>query len=83
MVNAYQYGMVHEIELSRDELIRKVVIKYRKSIDRFTTRAVRDLVLIHPHSSIVFVCLGVQSEQIHCINKTLNENSLINWCDTK
>ena len=81
MVNAYQYGMVHEIKLSRDELIRKVVIKYRnnsKTIDQFTTRTVRDLVLIHPHSSIVFVCLGVQSEQIHCINKTLNENSLIN-----
>ena len=73
--------MVHEIKLSRDELIRKVVIKYRnnsKTIDQFTTRTVRDLVLIHPHSSIVFVCLGVQSEQIHCINKTLNENSLIN-----
>ena len=80
-MNAYQYGMVHEIKLSRDELIRKVVIKYRnnsKTIDQFTTRTVRDLVLIHPHSSIVFVCLGVQSEQIHCINKTLNENSLIN-----
>ena len=81
MVNVYQYGMVHEIKLSRDELIRKVVIKYRnssKTIDQFTTRTVRDLVLIHPHSSIVFVCLAVQSEQIHCINKTLNENSLIN-----
>ena len=80
-MNAYQYGMVHEIKLSRDELIQKVVIKYRnssKTIDQFSTGTVRDLVLIHPHSSIVFVCLGVQSEQIHCINKTLNENSLIN-----
>ena len=80
-MNAYQYGMVHEFKLSRDELIRKVVIKYRnssKTIDQFSTETVRDLVLIHPHSSIVFVCLGVQSEQIHCINKTLNENSLIN-----
>ena len=50
VVNTYQYGMVSEIELSRDGLIRKVVIKYRKSsenIDRFTTRAVRELVLIH------------------------------------
>ena len=50
VVNTCQYGMVHEIELSRDGLIRKVVIKYRNStqnIDRFTTRAVRELVLKH------------------------------------
>ena len=43
VVNTYQYGMVHERELSRDRLIRKVIIKYRnsnKNIDRFTTRAV-------------------------------------------
>ena len=47
--------MVHEIELSRNELIRKVVIKYRnnsKNVDRFTTRAVRELVLIHPVGEI-------------------------------
>ena len=55
VVNTYQYGMVHEIELSRDGLIQKVVIKYRNSsenIDHFTTRAVRDLVLIHPVDEI-------------------------------
>ena len=55
VVNTYQYGMVHEIELSRDGLIEKVVIKYRNSsenIDHFTTRAVRDLVLIHPVDEI-------------------------------
>ena len=43
--------MVHEIEPSRDGLIRRVVVKYRnhnESVDRFTTRAVRELVLIHP-----------------------------------
>ena len=54
-MNTYQYGMVHEIELSRDGLIEKVVIKYRNSsenIDHFTTRAVRDLVLIHPVDEI-------------------------------
>ena len=47
----YQYGMVHEIEPSKDDLIRRVVVKYRnhnESVDRFTTRAVRELVLIHP-----------------------------------
>ena len=55
VVNTYQYGMVHEIELSRDGLIEKVVIKYRNSsenTDHFTTRAVRDLVLIHPVDEI-------------------------------
>ena len=55
VVNTYQYGMVHEMELSRDGLTRKVVIKYRNSsenIDHFTTRAVRDLVLIHPVDEI-------------------------------
>ena len=49
--STYQYGMVHEIEPSRDGLIRKVVVKYRNSnenVDRFTTRAVRKLVIIHP-----------------------------------
>ena len=55
VVNTYQHGMVHEMELSRDGLTRKVVIKYRNSsenIDHFTTRAVRDLVLIHPVDEI-------------------------------
>ena len=49
VVNTYQYGMVHEIELSRDRLLQKVVIKYRNSENSgcFTTHAVCDLVLIH------------------------------------
>ena len=53
--NTYQYGMIHEIEPSRDGLIRKVVVKYRnnnENVDRFTTRAVRELVLIHPVDEI-------------------------------
>ena len=55
VVNTYQYEMVHEIELSWDGLIQKVVIKYRNSsenIDCFTSRAVRDLVLIYPVDEI-------------------------------
>ena len=55
VVNTYQYRMVHEIELSRDGLIRKVVTKYRNSsenIDCFTTRPVRELILIHPVDEI-------------------------------
>ena len=55
VVNTYHYGMVHEIKLSGDGLLWNVVIKYRNSsenIDHFTTRAVRDLVLIHPVDEI-------------------------------
>ena len=43
--------MIHEIEPSKDGLIRKVVVKYRnnnENVDQFTTRAVREQVLIHP-----------------------------------
>ena len=50
MVNTYQYEMVHEIELSRDGLIQKVIIKYRnrsKNTDCFSTSAVCELVFIH------------------------------------
>lgn len=49
-VNTYEYGMVYETELSRDGLICKVVVKYRNSSendDRFSTRVVRELLLIH------------------------------------
>ena len=49
--NNYHYGMIHEIIQSKDGIIRKVVVKYRnhnENTDRFTTRAVRELVMIHP-----------------------------------
>ena len=51
IASTYQYGMIHEIEPSKDGLIRKVVVKYRndnENIGRFTTRAVHELALIHP-----------------------------------
>jgi hypothetical protein len=47
----YQYGMVHALEKDKDDVIRKVQIKYRNSSenqDRFTWRSVRALVIIHP-----------------------------------
>ena len=43
--------MVDEIIPSKDGLIQKVVVKYRNNnecVERFTTRAVRELVLICP-----------------------------------
>ena len=47
----YQYGMVNEVHRDRDGLVRKVQVKYRnhnESVDRFTWRSVRQLVVIHP-----------------------------------
>ena len=49
--NSYQYGMVNEIIPSKDCVVRKVIVQYRKNqqnVDRYTTRSVLDLVLIHP-----------------------------------
>ena len=51
LANTYQYGMIHQLEPSKDGVIRNVVVKYRnhnENVDRFTIRAVRELVLIHP-----------------------------------
>ena len=48
---AYQYGMVHELKKSKDGKIRRVIVKYRnhsENFDRFTNRAVRELIVIHP-----------------------------------
>ena len=76
VVNTYQYGMVHEIELSRDELIRKVVIKYRNSsenIDRFTTRAVREFVLKHQLGEIHIM------EELENIATTSSIVSYVDW----
>ena len=45
------YGMIHRLEQSKDDHIRKIVVKVRnhnESVDRFTTRAVQELMLIHP-----------------------------------
>ena len=47
----YQYGMVTELIKSKDEKIRRVIIKYRnhnEAFDRFSNRAVREIVVIHP-----------------------------------
>ena len=46
----YQYGMVHKLEHSRDGKIRNIKVKYRnhkEKFDRFTDRAVREVIVIH------------------------------------
>ena len=46
----YQYGIVSEVKHSSDNVIRAVVLRYRNAsehIDRFTTRSVRSIVVIH------------------------------------
>ena len=43
--------MIHELKKSKDDKIRSVIVKYRnhnENIDRFTNRAVRELIVIHP-----------------------------------
>ena len=50
MVSKNQYGIAHEIELSRDELTQKLAMKYRnssKNIAYFTTCTAREVVLIY------------------------------------
>ena len=51
LANTYQYGMIHQLEQNKDDLIPKDAFKYHnhnESVDKFTTCAVRKLVLIHP-----------------------------------
>ena len=46
----YQYGIVHEVEPSRDNKVRKVTVRYRnhnEDTDRFSQRTARGLILIH------------------------------------
>ena len=49
--STYQYGMIPDLPRSSDDKIRKVTVRYRNSTeaaDRFTNRAVRQLIVIHP-----------------------------------
>ena len=46
----YQYGMIDSVEFTRDNKVRKVVVRYRNhdsNTDTFTERAARSLVVIH------------------------------------
>ena len=47
----YQYGIVKDVEISRDDKIRKIVIEYvnaSETTKRETRRSVREVVVIHP-----------------------------------
>ena len=47
----YQYGIIKNVEISRDQKIRKVIVEYVNSaekIKRETRRSVREIVVIHP-----------------------------------
>ena len=49
--STYQYGMLSDLSRSSDNKICKATVRYRNSIeavDRFTNRAVRQLIVIHP-----------------------------------
>ena len=45
--NTYQYGMIKDVEFSKDDKIRRATIKYRNT-NRETRRAGRNIVMIHP-----------------------------------
>ena len=46
----YHFGMVESVETSRDGKVRRCQVRYRnanETVDRFTSRAIRSLVVIH------------------------------------
>ena len=49
--STYQYGIIHEVFRSKDDIARKVKVRSRshhKTFDRITYRLLRQLVMIHP-----------------------------------
>ena len=47
----YQYGIIHTVNVGRDGHIRVVEVEYQnhnEGVKRYTTRGVRDLVVIQP-----------------------------------
>ena len=49
--STYQYGMISDLSRSSDDKICKATARYRNSteaVDRFTNRAVQQLIAIHP-----------------------------------
>ena len=49
--STYQYGMISDLSRSSDDKIRKATVHYLNSteaVHRFTNRAVRQLIVIHP-----------------------------------
>ena len=64
--NTYQYGMVESINTGADGKVRSVTVKFRnhnENINRYTTRAIRQLVLIHEASEV-----DTNDEQFHASN---------------
>ena len=55
LAGVYKYGMVEELEVGADGVVRKVVVRYRnigESVDRTTRRSVNGLVLIRRRDEI-------------------------------
>ena len=58
LVSTYQYGMINQLQQSKDCIIRKTIVKYcnyNENVDRFVTDAVNELVLIHPMIELRFM----------------------------
>ena len=74
--STYQYGMVDDIEASRDGRIRKVLVRYRnhsEDTNRTTYRSTRSLVVIHPVDEIDIIQeLGQISLEVdHVLRKSV------------
>ena len=68
--NDYQYGMIAQIENSKDGKARTVKVKYRncnENVDRFTTRPTRQLVMIHPVDELNII------QELNKISRTVEE----------
>ena len=67
-------GVVHEIETGRDQIIRRVTIKYKNSGEsdfRYTRRSVRDVAVIHREEDLDFCAKLSAAQKQASINLTL------------
>ena len=71
--------MIEEVEVSRDGLIRKVLVRYRnhsEDTDRTTYRSARSLVVIHPAEEINIIQelgeIALEVDQV--LRKSATEN---------
>ena len=76
--STYQYGMVENIHIGVDGKVRSVTVKYRnhnENIDRFTSRAIRQLVLIHESNEVDTANDQFQaSNYVHLLFNSIHQN---------
>ena len=82
LVGSYQFGLVEDVEIGKDNKIRTVNVKYHnhnENISRTTRRAVRELVMIHAVDELnIMEELGAISTYADMKYKTNNSNVSLN-----